>query len=107
MLEIYCAMIKVEDLNKIDFEKEGQILKAISNPLRLRMVSLLMNDECCVTDITNALGISQSTSSQHLAILKSSGVVYPKRYGTKTCYIVENPEVKKIILILLEKYKND
>ena len=97
-------MLTLEAINKIDFEKESQVIKSLSNPLRLKMVSLLMNDECCVTDITNALGISQSTSSQHLAILKSNGIVYPKRYGTKTCYIVENEEVKKIVEILINKY---
>jgi len=97
-------MLTLEAINKIDFEKESQVIKSLSNPLRLKMVSLLMNDECCVTDITNALGISQSTSSQHLAILKSNGIVYPKRYGTKTCYIVENEEVKQIIEILINKY---
>ena len=97
-------MLTIDAINKIDFDIESNILKALSNPLRLKMVSLLMNDECCVTDITNALSISQSTSSQHLGVLKNAGIVYPKRYGTKTCYIVENAEVKKIIKILINKY---
>jgi len=97
-------MLTIDVINKIDFEIESNILKALSNPLRLKMVGLLMNDECCVTDITNALGISQSTSSQHLGVLKNARIVYPKRYGTKTCYIVENAEVKEIIKILINKY---
>ncbi len=42
-----------EAINKIDFDRESQILKALANPLRLKMVGLLLNDECCVTDITN------------------------------------------------------
>ena len=100
-------MLKIETINKIDFEKESQIFKALANPLRLKMVGLLLNDECCVTDVTNALEISQSTSSQHLGILKNLGIVYPKRYGTKTCYIVNNPEVKMIIQILINKYNKE
>jgi ArsR family transcriptional regulator len=100
-------MLKIETINKIDFEKESQIFKALANPLRLKMVGLLLNDECCVTDVTNALEISQSTSSQHLGILKNLGIVYPKRYGTKTCYIVNNPEVKMIIQILINKYNKN
>ena len=96
-------MLKIETINKIDFEKESQIFKALANPLRLKMVGLLLNDECCVTDVTNALGISQSTSSQHLAILKNLGIVYPKRYGTKTCYIVKNELVIKIFAILVNE----
>jgi ArsR family transcriptional regulator len=97
-------MLTIEAINKIDFDRESQILKALANPLRLKMVGLLLNDECCVTDITNTLGISQSTSSQHLGILKNSGIVYPKRYGTKTCYIVDNQEVKQLISMLINKY---
>ncbi len=97
-------MLTIESINKIDFEKESELLKALSNPLRLKMVGLLMNDECCVTDITNSLGISQSTSSQHLKILKSLGIIYPKKYGNKTCYIVVNQEIVQIISILINKY---
>ncbi|MBN2681484.1 MAG: winged helix-turn-helix transcriptional regulator [Bacteroidales bacterium] len=100
-------MISIEKIKRIDFEKEGQVFKALGNPLRLKMVSLLMNDECCVTDITNTLGISQSTSSQHLNILKNSGIVSPKRYGTKICYAIENEEVKQLILMLIEKYNKE
>jgi DNA-binding transcriptional ArsR family regulator len=87
-------------MSKIDYEKNSQILKALSNPIRLQMVDVLLDDECCVTDVVNALGISQSTSSQHLSILKNSGIVYPQKHGTKTCYIVNNDLVKEIIAIL-------
>ncbi len=81
----------------MSYEQNSQILKALAHPLRLKMVEMLMDDECCVTDVTNALGISQSTSSQHLGILKNTGIVYPKKYGTKTCYIVKNKTAMKII----------
>jgi DNA-binding transcriptional ArsR family regulator len=78
-------MLTIDTINKIDFETESEIIKALANPIRLQMIGLLMNNECCVTGITNTLGISQSTSSQHLKILKSVGFVYPKKYGNKTC----------------------
>jgi len=84
----------------LNYEINSKILKALAHPLRLRMVEMLLDDECCVTDVTNALGISQSTSSQHLGILKNADIVYPQKYGTKTCYIVNNKIVKKIINIL-------
>ena len=87
----------------MDFEKNSQLLKALGHPIRLKMAVMLMDDECCVTDITNALDVSQSTSSQHLGILKNAGVVSPQKYGTKTCYVVNNEMVKKIILLLLKE----
>ena len=86
----------------MDFEKNSQTLKALAHPIRLRMAEMLMDDECCVTDVTNALGISQSTSSQHLGILKNAGIVFPEKHGTKTCYFVNNEMVKKLILLLKE-----
>jgi ArsR family transcriptional regulator len=86
----------------VDFEKNSHVLKALAHPIRLKMATMLLDDECCVTDVTNALGISQSTSSQHLGILKNAGVLSPQRYGTKTCYVVNNELVKKLILLLKE-----
>ena len=84
----------------LDYKENSQVLKALSHPLRLKMTEMLMDDECCVTDVTNALEISQSTSSQHLKILMNAGIVYPKKYGTKTCYIVNNNKAIKIVNIL-------
>lgn len=64
-----------------------------------------MNNECCVTDVTNSLGISQSTSSQNLGILKNAGIVFPKKYGTKTCYIIKNKVTKQIITLFMKEQK--
>lgn len=90
-------------MKQTDYEKNSQIFKALSHPIRLQMVDVLLDDECCVTDVMNALGISQSTSSQHLNILKNNGIVYPEKHGTRTCYIVNNELVKEIVAILKRK----
>jgi ArsR family transcriptional regulator len=87
-------------MQQIDYEKNCQIFKALAHPIRLQMVYVLLDDECCVTDVMNALGISQSTTSQHLNILKNNGIVYPEKHGTRTCYIVNNELVKEIVAIL-------
>jgi len=85
---------------KIDYIRNSQIFKALSHPARLQMVDVLLDDKCCVTDVVDALGISQSTTSQHLSILKNSGIVYPEKHGTTTCYIVNSELVKELISIL-------
>ncbi len=87
----------------MDYTRAAHLLKALAHPLRLKMVEMLLDDECCVTDVTNALGIPQSTSSQHLAVLKNAGIVFPQKYGSKTCYIVHNETVKEIIDCLQEE----
>ncbi len=91
-------------MSKIDYELNAQIFKALSHPIRLQMVDFLSDDECCVTDVMTALNISQSTTSQHLNILKNAGIIYPERHGTKTCYIVNN-ELSKEIIGLLKRDK--
>jgi len=102
MIYLY-ELIFSKKMQQIDYERNSQIFKALSHPLRLHMVDVLLDDKCCVTDVVNALGISQSTSSQHLSILKNNGIVYPEKHGTKTCYIVNNDLVKEIVLILKKK----
>jgi len=93
-------------MSKIDYELNARIFKALSHPIRLQMIDVLSDDECCVTDVMNALKISQSTTSQHLLILKNSGIIYPEKHGTKTCYIVNN-ELSKEIITILKRNKND
>ena len=87
-------------MTNIDYELSAQIFKALSHPIRLQMVDVLSDDECCVTDVMTALKISQSTTSQHLLILKNSGIIYPEKHGTKTCYKVTNEFTIEIIALL-------
>ena len=86
---------------KIDFEKESEVLKALGHPVRLRIVTgLLQEEECNVNKIVDNLKIPQSTISQHLGILKSRGIIVSRKDGVKTCYSVIDERVKGIIGIL-------
>ncbi len=87
----------------MDYEKESQILKGLAHPMRLRIVEMLLDDECCVTDVTNLLGLPQSTVSQHIGVLKNCGILYPVKYGTKTCYKVTNQKVAGLVSVLLNE----
>lgn len=63
------------------------LFKALSHPVRLRIVSLLRSGEACVCDILAALEDErQSNTSQHLAVLKSAGVVKARREGLNVHY---------------------
>ncbi len=88
---------------KIDFERDSDILKALGHPTRLRMiVGLINNGECYVNDMVDDLNIPQATVSQHLSILKSRGIIVPRKEGVKTCYRVVDTKVKEIVKILLK-----
>ena len=62
-------------------ERTAEIHKALSDPTRLRIVSLLRHGELCVCDLMEALQTPQSKISRHLAFLKNAGWVKATRSG--------------------------
>lgn len=79
-------------------EKLCEIFKALSNPIRLRIVcGLIKKEECNVSIMVEKLGIPQPTVSQHLNILKNAGVITGCRKGTQICYQVTDDVVRRII----------
>ena len=51
-----------------------KVMKALSDPNRVKMVKLLQHKEMCVCEIQVALGLAQSTASKHLKILEEAGL---------------------------------
>src|SRR5690606_30416413 len=67
----------------------GSMLKALAEPVRLRMLSLITTSatgEACVCDITAITDISQPTVSHHLKVLKDVGALTSERRGTWVYY---------------------
>jgi DNA-binding transcriptional ArsR family regulator len=51
-------------------------LKALADPVRVRLMSLLLaEDEVCTCDLAPALGVTEATVSHHLSVLKKSGLI--------------------------------
>lgn len=74
---------------------------AIAHPARVRIVRLLINRESCVCgEIVDQMPLAQSTVSQHLKILKESGLVQGEIDGPKVCYCI-NPEILKQLKALV------
>jgi DNA-binding transcriptional ArsR family regulator len=84
-------------MEKIDYEKYSQVLKALSHPVRLNILEVLLDNEYCVNDVSKALNIPQSISSHHLTILKNNGIVHSQKQGARAYYIVKNELAKGII----------
>jgi DNA-binding transcriptional ArsR family regulator len=82
----------------MDFEKDSEILKALGHPVRLKIVMGLMDKkECNVNTMVEKLKIPQSTASQHLGVLRSRGIISPRKKGVETCYFISDERVRKII----------
>jgi len=72
-------------------------LKAISHPLRLKILCVLGKGEMSVQDILNTVGTTQSNVSQHLCLLKDKGIVAARKDANRVYYSLKNETVKKIL----------
>jgi len=64
-------------------------MKALSDETRLRMLNVLMERECCVCEIMQALDISQTRASRNLGILEEAGFLKSRREGLWMLYAID------------------
>jgi ArsR family transcriptional regulator len=83
-------------------ERAGLLFGALSHPTRLRIVELLSSGEKTVNEIAGALEISQSGTSQHLAILTRVGVLVVEPQGVTRHYRVRGPRIVRILGLIEE-----
>jgi ArsR family transcriptional regulator len=75
-----------------DKARLAQMLKALGNPVRFKIVEFLAEKQMCMTqDIVEATPLAQSTVSQHLKVLREAGLIVGEIDGPATCYCL-NPE---------------
>jgi DNA-binding transcriptional ArsR family regulator len=74
----------------MEAEQFSKICKALGHPARVRIVEYLQEaDQCICGEIVDMLPLAQSTVSQHLKILKASGLVKGAIEGPRTCYCLD------------------
>jgi len=91
-------MRKTKSKKSIDmeiFERQARICKAFAHPARLQILDLLGQGELASSELQEALGVSKTNISQHLAILKSAGVLATRRNGKQVYCYLTIPEVKQ------------
>ncbi len=70
---------------------------AIAHPARVQIVRLLIGREACVCgEIVDCLPLAQSTVSQHLKILKESGLIQGEVDGPKVCYCINQQQLERL-----------
>ncbi len=79
----------------------ADIFKVMGDVNRLHILSLLSKQELCVCEITSILNITQSNASQHLAKLRSVGLVKERR-NAQWIYYSLNPETLPLIRNILK-----
>ena len=67
-----------------------RVMKAMSDPNRVRIVKLLQLKELCVCELQELLGLAQSTVSKHLKLLDEAGLISNRREGAWVIYEVND-----------------
>ena len=84
-----CSPITSEVISETEATSLARTLKAIADPARLRLISLVAaheGGEACVCDLTEPLGLSQPTVSHHLKILVDAGIFTRTKKATWAYY---------------------
>lgn len=69
-----------------DHEAVAAVFKALADPARLQIVHSLADGERRVGDLVTDVGLAQSTTSAHLAVLREAGLIAPRAVGRSTYY---------------------
>jgi len=83
--------------NDEDIEQASRSLKAMSHPLRLKILCTLGDQEVSVQDIVEQVGTSQSNISQHLAILRDKGILASRKDANRVFYRVSDFRTLQLI----------
>jgi DNA-binding transcriptional ArsR family regulator len=79
------------------FKVQAQLFRALSHPVRLRILDILARQEACVCHLTCALGRRQPYVSQQLATLREAGLVADRRDGTLIYYHLADDHVATLL----------
>lgn len=79
------------------YKKEAQLFRALSHPVRLRILDILARQEACVCHLTTVLQRPQPYMSQQLATLREAGLVTDRREGTLIYYRLADDQSAELI----------
>lgn len=74
-------------------QRIAEVLKAMADPTRLKILHSLQQGERCVSDILEVVGGSQANVSKHLSVLKRAGLVESRRDGLNVFYEISDEGV--------------
>lgn len=87
-----------------DIERASRSLKAMSHPLRLKILCTLGDREVSVQEIVEQVGTSQSNISQHLAILRDKGILVSRKDANRVFYRVGDARTLALIGMMREVF---
>ena len=88
--------------DKQTMEQIADLFKGFADPTRVHILSLLLRQEMCVTDIAEQVEVSQSAISHQLRILKQMHLIKYRRDGKNVLYSLADDHVRTILEMGLE-----
>ena len=85
-------------------EQAARAMKAMSHPLRLKILCVLGDQEVNVQDIVDSVGTSQRNISQHLAILRDKGVLRTRKDANRVYYRVGDARILVLLGMMREVF---
>ena len=107
-LVIQLSVDKNENIGYYEYNFKGGIemdietMKALCEPSRCRIVTLLSQRAYCVSALATMLDLSAPAVSQHLRVLRDAGIVYCEKYGYHTHYLLDKEKLVQIADSILD-----
>ena len=101
--ETCCSTLTGDPLSVEDAQVFARIFKAIADPTRLRLVSLVAShegNEACACDLIDPVGLGQPTVSHHLKILVDAGVLHREKRGIWSYYSLKAETLERVTTFL-------
>jgi len=87
-----------------DINRAARCLKAMSHPLRLKILCVLGTESISVQDIVEQVGTSQSNISQHLAILREKDILAYKKEANRVYYYIDDERMLQLIRMMRDVF---
>ena len=84
------------------FNKLAEFFKIIGDTTRTKILFALDQNEMCVCDIANVLGMSKSSISHQLSMLRKSGIVKYRKEGKEVYYTLDDEHIQKVFEVGIE-----
>ena len=76
---------------------KSEVLKALAQPTRLKILDLLRNGERCICEIVPAINGEQSNISRHISVMQKSNLITTRKDGVKVMVKVRDPRIFEIL----------
>lgn len=96
-----------KELSPLALELIAARFRALSEPMRLRLLNLLMGGEMTVGQLVEAAGSSQANVSKHLSVLREAGMIAMRKEGLSSFCFIADPVVNELCEMMCSRLREE